>query len=186
MPVFFIAPRKFVEFEYYYLPLVPPFAMLAGMAACAYFNSAFGRRWGRMLLLAAVVLLAGRYALPPILKVPAEDRHVIPAGEEIQARVPKDARIIVSHGSSSVLLYYANRDGWNIYLKKSEFGGVRNLPDKIGTPIERLERFRTQGGAFYAISDKNQIKENPEFFSYLSEHYSKIHESRHAIIYSLN
>jgi len=184
--LFIIAPRKFIEFEYYYLPLVPGFAILAGIAIKKITSVNFGSSWGKVFLGGLLLLLAARYSLPSILGIPDEDRHVVAAGQEVQVVVPEGSRIVVSHGSSSAFLYYTNRDGWNLYLRRSGKEGVRNMSDKQGTIIEQLERFRSQGAAYYAITDKRQIKQSQPFFDYLSEAYPLIHKSPNVLIYSLN
>jgi len=186
LPLFLLAPRKFIEFEYYYLPLVPAFALWAAFGVISVMQKGDLGQKSAGVAMAALVLLSVRFSIAPVLIIPDEDRAVLQAAETVRAMTPPGARVIASHGSSSSFLYYTNRDGWEFHLPEQGIQAVRNVQDHEGTAVDRLERFRSQGAAYFALADKRQISQNPSFFAYLSGQYRLIYESKDSLIYSLS
>lgn len=184
IPLFLLAPRKFIEFEYYYLPFVPALSFLAAVAMEKLLEDLHLSKTALSVLVAATILFSIRFSFAPILSIPDEDRYVLEAAAGVRAIVPKDARLIASHGSSTSFLYYCNRDGWAFDLR-DQLTSVRNFEDADGTAIERLERFRSQGAEYFVLADKRNMKINPGFFRYLSKKYHLVHETPHSLIYSL-
>jgi len=185
IPIVILAPRKFVEFEYYYLPFVPSLAILAAMTLKSMEQGGFSRSWGKIILAICIGFFALRYSVAPILIIPDEDRYVLKAAEDVRQIVPLDARIIASHGSSTSFLYYTNRNGWALHIKEKKRKPVRFIEDGKESTIEQLEHYRSQGARYFALADKRQMAMNPSFIEYLSQHYTLIHESAHSLIYSL-
>lgn len=184
IPLFLIAVRKFVEFEYYFLPFVPLAAILAGGGLSKILRNMPHKGPATATIVLVVLCLSLRYSISPMLHIPDEDRYVLEAAQTVRNLVPPDARIIASHGSSTSFLYHTGRDGWAFYSKEG-IQAIRNLADFKGSAIERLERFRSQGAEYFALADKRQIVQNPSFFDYLSQHYKALYESGHLIIFSL-
>jgi len=184
LPLVLMAPRKFIEFEYYYLPFVPVFSLLAAIGIKSlekFFQISLIKI---SLLVIATVLLSLRYSVAPVLIVPDEDRFVLEAAKKVREIAPRDSRVIASHGSGTSFLFYTDRDGWAFELPEN-IRGVRNLGDIQGSAIERLERFRSQGAVYFALADKRQMSQNPAFFDYLKSRYKLAAESPHYLIYSL-
>lgn len=105
-----VLPRKFHEMNYYYLVVLPPQCLIAGLGW-----EALCRRFGGRRLLAAVAGLglacSLRYGVRPAFVTPAEDTMVIAAAQRVQALTPPGTRIVTMHGWTVDLLYYANRPG---------------------------------------------------------------------------
>jgi hypothetical protein len=182
--LFVIAPRKFIEFEYYFLPLVPVFCFMA-----VFFLEYLVVRWnikpwmyGAMFL--ALVITALRFSLPSVLVVPAEDRNVLLMGKEVRDVSTPSSRVIAAHGASSSFLYYTDRDGWAFPLQEGVLA-VRNQADAVGTAIDRLERFRSQGALYFALVNFERVSLNRALFEYLGQNYPLIFRSGCGLIYSL-
>jgi hypothetical protein len=182
LPLFILTPRKFVEFDYYFLPLVPAAALWAAMAV-----QSLPAVWlkPRAHLITLIYLgLSLRFSLAPMIKIPDYDKNVLAAAAEVREKVPARARVIASHGTSTSFLYYTHRDGWAFTLEDQITGAVRNLEDTQGDAIERLERFRSQGASYFAVADPSHLQKNPAFFDYLNASYSLI-SSKPGLIYHL-
>ena len=85
-------PRKFYEMNYYYLVILPPLCILAGLG---WRRIVRRLRLGRVAI--AAVLLLGlaasiRYAARPAWVTPEEDRHVLAAARAVQSLVAKTSR----------------------------------------------------------------------------------------------
>ncbi len=183
--LFVAAPRKFVEFEYYYLPFVPPMAILAAYFVRKLIAQMLIPKWGNFFLIVLAAAFSLRYAAAPMLVVPDEDRHVLESARAVIRLVPPEARVIASHGNSTSFLYYTDRDGWNFTLRESGLEVVRNFEDFEGTAVDRLERYRTQGAHYFALSDKRWARQNPDFILYLKQRYALIYDTGHAMIFDL-
>ncbi len=182
--LFFVAPRKLIEFEYYFLPLVPVFCFLAAFF-CEFIVVRWKAwRWGGVVFFLAVLISALRFSMPSVLTIPPEDRCVLPLATEVQKLSLPEDRIIASHGSSTSFLYYTDRDGWAFSLQDIK-NPVRNREDGEGDAIERLERFRSQGAAYFALANSGTAVTNPSLFEYLNKNYKLIYRSDCGLIYSL-
>lgn len=182
--LFIIAPRKFVEFEYYFMPFVPVFCF----GAAFFFEFLMDRkligRWGMTAVLGGLVLMGLRFSMPSVLTVPSEDRCVLKMAEEVRRVSSPESRVIAFHGGSSSFLYYTDRDGWGFSLDDT-VRPVRNQADSVGSAIERLERFRSQGAAYFALANSGTAVTNPSLFEYLNKNYKLIYRSDCGLIYSL-
>ncbi len=184
IPLLMAAPRKFVEFDYYFLPLVPFCAVLAAAAMNSLISRFDINKARQAVFIALVFGLALRYSAGPIWIVPDEDRSVLETAARVRKIAPADARVIASHGSSTSFLYYTGRDGW-AFTPDDQIDAVRNQADFEGTAIERLERMRGQGARYFALSDKRQMSHNPLLYQYLSTHYRLLDGQGPGLIYSL-
>lgn len=182
--LFVIAVRKFVEFEYYFLPLIPWLALLAGVGMDSLFRRPTIGFFTKVIVVGTVLVLSFRYALPPMLKIPAEDVNVRSLAEKVRELVPPGKKVIASHGSSTSFLYYTDRDGWPFHLS-DHVKAVRNREDHTGTAAVRLQRYKDQGAVAFAVTSKNELAKNPAFYLYLQTHYSLLHEDEQSVIYSL-
>lgn len=186
LSLLFIALRKFVEFEYYFIPLIPLAAILAGLGVEKILADIPIRRWGTVVVTAITLFFSLRHSLAPMLIIPEEDRYVLKAAEIVQAYVPAGSRLIASHGSTTSFLYYCNRDGWAFSLGTVQEPAVRYPSDHFGTTMDRLEHYRIQGAGYFALADKRQKGRDPAFFEYLKKNYQQIYENDHAVIYLLH
>jgi len=188
IPLFVVAPRKFVEFDYYYLPLIPALAVLAALALQRMISGGLLSRRAQILIAILVAFFAARYSIAPILIIPDEDRYVLEAANEVRKVVPKEARIIAAHGGSTPFLFYTNRDGWGFAVEEKKLPEgykKRHDSDRKDTAIKQLEHYRSQGAAYFALADKREQEQNPELFEYLNSQYPLVYESPHTLIYSL-
>ncbi len=185
LPLMIFVPRKFVEFEYYFLPFVPALAILGAACIAFLMERNYVSALSRGVLAAGVVLLGLRFSLAPVFIIPAEDRPVLKAAAKVRELTPPETRVIAAHGSSTSFLYHTNRDGWAFYPAE-EILAVRNQADVAGTPMERVERFRQQGAAYFAIANKDHFRRiNPDFLSALRTRFSIVHEDADSLIFSL-
>lgn len=127
-----LLPRKFFEMNYYWLAVVPPLAILAGLGWDQIVEHLRPSRRAAWALLVLGLVFALRYAVRPAFITPPEDRAVVAAGQAMQALADAEEPIVTMHGSGIDLLYYCHRAGW--YLEP-------------GTPelAEQLEECRRQG-----------------------------------------
>jgi len=120
-----LLPRKFHEMNYYYLVILPPLAVLAGLGWESLARRFRSSRRRVRLVLAALVLAAGigislRLSIKPAFVTPAEDRAVVAAGASIQRLTTPDEPVAAMHGTSLDLLYYCDRPGWNRSSEKQD------------------------------------------------------------------
>ncbi|MBN1688193.1 MAG: glycosyltransferase family 39 protein [Candidatus Omnitrophica bacterium] len=180
------APRKFIEFDYYFIPLVPFAAVLAATAVQGIYALAPSfRKFLTISILLFNAMLACRFSISPLLIIPAEDRYVLEAAEMVRSLVPERSKVVTRHGSSTSFLYYTNRDGWTLSPRSEERNLVRKFYDKEATPIAQLEKYRSQGADYFALADKSQISSVPEFYEYLAQNYERIDQSEHSLVYLL-
>jgi hypothetical protein len=110
----FALPRKFYEMNYYYMVVLPPLCILAGLG---WRRIVRRLRPGRVAV--AAVLLLGlaasfRYAAKPAWVTPEEDRHVLAAARAVQSLAAEDEPVVTMHGTAIDLLYYCDRPGWAV------------------------------------------------------------------------
>lgn len=107
-----LLPRKFYEMDYYWLVVLPPLAVLAGVGWGVICDRVRPGRGAVALLLAVAVLVSLRYAAGPSWTTPAEDRAVLAAAEATRRRAREGQPVVTVHGSGLDLLYYCDRPGW--------------------------------------------------------------------------
>ncbi len=134
-----LLPRKFFEMNYYYLAVLPPLALLAGLGWQAIAENVQPRRWAVSVLVLVAISFSLRYAAGPAFTTPPEDRNVVAAGRTV-ARLAQPGEVVATiHGSGIDLLYYCDRAGWALDADSPE------LPDQI-------EACRRQGARYLAVT----------------------------------
>jgi 4-amino-4-deoxy-L-arabinose transferase-like glycosyltransferase len=140
--------------EFHQLPLLPPLALLFGLAAAPVFDGDRLRWFARTSLaptLAAAALVAvavlgfqSSGVVRDFYRPDTLDRETIDAGRAIAARVPEGQTVITVEwerygGNSPILLFWAHRKGWSFDL------------DAV-TPhvVQRLSR--QEGAAYFATT----------------------------------
>jgi len=144
-----VLPRKFHEQNYYYLVVLPPLAMLAGLG----FEQVTSRwrmrpSWLAVCLLVTVACSV-RYSLRPVFVTPWEDRGVVAAAHESQRFIAPDEPVVTMHGSTIDLLYHCDRRGWAISPERSDLSSSLAACQRHGARVlvvadlARVERCAT-------------------------------------------
>jgi len=118
-----VLPRKFYVMNYYYLPILPPLAVMVGLGWKTVTEALTGPsasnekpRSSRVtvsaVLLTAVLLFSLRYSAKPAFVTPAEDQSVLAAAAACRDLVPEGEPVATLHGTTIDLLYYCHRQGW--------------------------------------------------------------------------
>ena len=160
--------------EYYQLPLLPPAAILCGLAMRSVFDGRWLRRnvAGGWLGVASVAMAIAFSSLvvfhysgvvPRYFRPDGLDLIPIRAGEKIHARTPHDAVLVVlehahtlNAANSPVLLYYARRRGWSFDL------------DSVNVPA--VMQLRAFGATHFATTLWSSIEaERPDVASFLKD-----------------
>jgi 4-amino-4-deoxy-L-arabinose transferase-like glycosyltransferase len=105
-------PRKFHEMNYYYMAVLPPLCIMAGLGWQVIQQRVRPGRAAVALLLLVAMLLCCRYAVRPALVRPEEDRGVLEAAREVQRLTADEEPVVTMHGTAIDLLYYCDRPGW--------------------------------------------------------------------------
>jgi len=137
----FLLPRKFAEMNYYYLVILPPLCVLAGLGWERLLGAPWFPRWGAVALVFVAVLCSAGLTIGPAFITPLSDRAVFAAGRTIQQFAPVDEPVIAMHGSSPDLLYYCDRPGWALAPGKPDLAA-------------RIEDCRRQGARWLVLVDK--------------------------------
>jgi hypothetical protein len=132
-------PRKFYEMNYYYMAVLPPLCVVAGLGWKVVWERLRPGRTATAGLLLVALVLSMRYAVKPAFVTAEEDWAVVAAGQAIQALTPEEEPIVTMHGTGIDLLYYANRPGWAVDPETADLGAV-------------LEDFRGQGARFLVVA----------------------------------
>lgn len=106
--------RKFYEMNYYYMAVLPPLCIMAGLGWQAVEERMRAGRTAATLLLLVAVVFSLRYAVRPAFVTPEEDRGVLPAARRVQAMTAGDEPVVTIHGTAIDLLYYCHRPGWAV------------------------------------------------------------------------
>jgi len=117
-------PLKFYELNYYYLAVLPPLCVLAGLGWRVIERRLQPARPAVTALLLIALVVSLRYAAGPAFVTPAEDRAVPAAAAAIRDRTGEDEPVATMHGSTIDLLYYCNRSGWSIPPHEAELESV--------------------------------------------------------------
>jgi 4-amino-4-deoxy-L-arabinose transferase-like glycosyltransferase len=133
-------PRKFYEMNYYYVVVLPPIAVLAGLGWARLEEGLRPSRVAIAGLAILTIVVSLRYTFVPVLRTPAEDRAVLPAAQAVRALAAPGEPIATMHGDGVDLLYYCDRPGWAL------------SPDDPDLAA-RLAECRRAGARFLAIVD---------------------------------
>jgi 4-amino-4-deoxy-L-arabinose transferase-like glycosyltransferase len=107
-----LLPLKFLHANYYFLVLLPPLALAAGLGWQRLVERFAPARPTQFALAAIGLLIAARYTVGPAYRIPVEDRDVTAAGLQVQHLTTADEPVVTLHGSTLDLLYYCDRTGW--------------------------------------------------------------------------
>jgi len=107
-----VLPRKFYELNYYWMVVLPPLCILAGLGWDMICRRMQPGRLATTVLALLILVFSLRHAVGPAFVTPAEDRAVIVAAEKIREWVPPGRPIVTMHGTGIDLLYYCDRPGW--------------------------------------------------------------------------
>jgi hypothetical protein len=125
-------PRKFYQMNYYYMAVLPPLCVMAGLG-CQVVAERLRPGWKAAIgLLLVALVLSLRYAVKPAFVTPEEDRAVVAAGRAVQALTAQEEPVVTMHGATIDLLYYCNRPGWAIAPDTPELESVLQQCRRLG------------------------------------------------------
>jgi len=153
-----LLPLKFFHANYYYLVLLPPLALSAGVG----WQRLAERGWiGRRTAIAAVVFSLGvsaRLSIAPAFITPEEDRTVTTAAAALREIAGSDEPVATLHGATIDLLYYCDRRGWALNaddpqlaarLDEARSRGARHLVVAAAADAERRSPwFKSQSASW--------------------------------------
>lgn len=137
-------PRKFHEMNYYYMAVLPPLCIMAGLGWQVIQQRVRPGRAAVAGLLLVALLLSFRYALRPALVTPDEDRGVLAAAREVQRLSAENEPVVTMHGTGIDLLYYCRRPGWAVPPDEPELEAV-------------LEDCRSRGARYVVVVGEGPI-----------------------------
>jgi 4-amino-4-deoxy-L-arabinose transferase-like glycosyltransferase len=170
-----LLPKKFYEMNYYWMVVLPPLCIAAGLGWHVVSERIRPSRSAAAVLLGIVLVFSLRYAARPAWVTPDEDRHVVAAGLAVQAITDRDEPVVTMHGTTIDLLYYCDRPGWAVapdepellaILEKHRRQGARYLVVAGPVAVTRLETLlgvtpdlRREGFRIYALESVKQQAE---------------------------
>jgi len=107
-------PRKFHEMNYYWMAVLAPLCILAGLGWQTVWERLRPGRTAVGVVMFAALMLPLRYAVKPAFLTPREDRAVPAAARAVRRYTAEDEPVVTMHGTSLDLLYYCDRPGWAI------------------------------------------------------------------------
>jgi len=117
-------PLKFYEMDYYWVVVLPPLCILAGLGWGVVQRGLRPSAAATAILLLVAVVLSLRYAVRPAFVTPAEDRAVVAAAAAVRALTEPEEPVVAMHGSTIDLLYYCHRPGWAVAPQTPELRSV--------------------------------------------------------------
>jgi hypothetical protein len=136
--------RKFHEMNYYYMAVLPPLCIMAGLGWRVIQQRLRPGPKPVALLVAVALLLSFRYAIRPAFITPEEDRGVLDAARLVQRLTAEDEPVVTMHGTTIDLLYYCRRPGWAVAPDTPQLEAV-------------LEDCRRQGARYVAVVGKGPL-----------------------------
>jgi len=142
-------PRKFYEMNYYYMAVLPPLCVIAGLGwRVAWERLRPGRTATAGLVIVALVL-SMRYAVKPAFVTPEDDRAVVRAGQAAQELTAAEEPVVTMHGATIDLVYYCHRPGWAVAPDTPELNAV-------------LEECRRQGARYLVVAGPEAASGRPK------------------------
>jgi len=132
-------PLKFYAMNYYYLAVLPPLCVLAGLGWQRVAERLRPGPVARIVLLLVLLLFSCRYWVRPVTVTAEEDRPVLAAAAAVRALTGPDEPVATMHGSTLDLLYYCDRPGWAL------------SPEMPGL-ADRLADCRRQGARYLVVA----------------------------------
>ena len=162
-------PRKFYDMNYYYMAVLPPLCVMAGLGWQVVSERLRPGWMATVGLLLVAMLLSMRHAVKPAFVTPEEDWAVVAAGRAIQELTAEDEPVATMHGATIDLLYYCDRPGWAVApdtpelqaaLEECRLHGARYLavagPEAASGRLEALDAhavvLRGDGFSIYALA----------------------------------
>ncbi len=139
-----VMPRKFHEMNYYYLVILPPLCVLAGLGWQVASDRLKPAALGVAVLLIASAGLSLRLAWKAAFVTPQEDRSVVAAAAAVRELTTPDEPVATLHGTTLDLLYYCDRPGWALSCEKNDMA-------------ERLAECRRQGARYLAVAGAGRL-----------------------------
>lgn len=167
-----LLPLKFYELNYYYLPLLPPLAVLVGLGA-EWLAQRIRPRPAWIAL--GVLLFAGsavRYSVRPAFVTFREDENVVAAAEALRRMTTAEEPIVALHGSSPDLLYYCDRPGWA-------------CPVDHPALDTRLAAYHRAGARYVVVAQPTRLTSSPASRAVLN-HCATVVRGEHYAIYELS
>ena len=145
--IFLIAalPRKFHEMNYYFMAVLPPLCIVAGLGWGLVVKRLRPGRVALMIWLLVALVISLRYAGGPLLVIPAEDRGVLSAAGAVGRLTEEDEPIVVMHGTAIVMPYYCNRPAWCVTADEDDIGS-------------RLEEYHRLGARFFVVVGEDKAE----------------------------
>ena len=141
-------PRKFHEMNYYYMAVLPPLCIVAGLGWQVIQQRLRPGRAAVAVLLVVALTLSLRYAVRPAFVTPGEDRGVLGAAGEVQRLTVGEERVVTIHGTTIDLLYYCDRPGWALEPDDPELEAA-------------LEDCRSQGARYVVVVGRGPVLRSP-------------------------
>jgi len=142
-----LLPRKFYEMNYYYMAVLPPLCIVAGLGWQVIRQRLRPGRAAVAVVVLAAAVLSLRYAFRPAFVTPPEDRSVIEAARAVRELTDKDEPVVTIHGTTIDLLYYCDRPGWAIAPDTEELDAV-------------LEGCRRRGARYVVVVGEGPLLES--------------------------
>ncbi len=137
-------PRKFHEMNYYFMAILPPLCIVAGLGLALIVKKLRPGRMAFAIWLLVAMIVSLRFTGGPLLVIPAEDRAVLAAASAIKQLTETDEPIVVMHGTSIVMPYYCDRPAWTV---------TADQPDiKI-----RLIEYHRLGARFFVVLEADEV-----------------------------
>ncbi len=141
-------PRKFHEMNYYYMAVLPPLCIVAGLGWQVIQQRLRPGRAAVAVLLAVALILSLRYTVRPAFVTPGEDRGVLKAAREVRRLTAEDEPVVTIHGTTIDLLYYCRRPGWALEPDHPELEAA-------------LEDCRSQGARYVVVVGRGPSLRSP-------------------------
>lgn len=172
--------------QWYQLPLVPIAAVFAGQACAAGGRALSAKRWPRIAVAAALLLLFGGlaffYARPFYAPVATELRD---AGLKVKMATAPDALVVAADNGDPTIFYYAERKGWHF----TELDGIYNgEPADSAQAIRDLDNLRSRGAGYFVVTSGTRwwLDYYADFAEHLARSASVLEANDHFVIYRLN
>ena len=141
-------PRKFYEMNYYYMAVLPPLCIMAGIGWQLIRRRIKPSRMATAGLLIVAAVLSARYAVRPAFVTPDEDRGVLAAGRAVQELTSEGEPVVTMHGWAIDLIYHCDRPGWVVSPDTPQLDSV-------------LEEYRRRGARYLAVAGPEATNKLP-------------------------
>ncbi len=187
-----LAPRKIIEHDFYLLQLLLPASPLIGKGFEPFLISYKEKpKLGKIFtgfFLIIVLLVSLRFAAHPAFKTPDRESRFPQIAAGVRGMTDRAQSKIIVQGNHT-LLYYADRFGWGLEVKKKgliEAYHEYMLPreewlkrkEAFKDPRTALEYLRQEGATHFVVSDPMEFEEAQEFSAYMRNLYPVLEEKK--------